>query len=233
MLHTTRAIVLRTIRHGDRSVVLKTYTERNGLRSYLVRSGGRSGVKPALLAPLARIDVVEDERRDRDLHWLRDARLEASAIDTADPHRAAVVLFTQELLLRVLKEEAADTELFACLHTILGRIATDTVPAALPIALLLELTPHLGFHPEPPQRDEANFDLMEGCFIAGDAPGGFTLRPPLSTALASVLADDAALQHMPGSVRRDLLDHLLLYFRLHVPGFTDLRSVVMLRQVMA
>lgn len=37
MLHTTRAFVIKAIKHGDRSVVLKAYAELLGMRSYMVR----------------------------------------------------------------------------------------------------------------------------------------------------------------------------------------------------
>ena len=58
MLQTTRAIVLRTIRHGDRGVVLKAFTEASGLRGYMVRTGGKGPSRMAALQPLARVELV-------------------------------------------------------------------------------------------------------------------------------------------------------------------------------
>ena len=36
---------------------------------------------------------------------------------------------------------------------------------------------------------------------------------------------------MPASERRDLLDHLLLYYRMHLEGLGELRSPAVLHQV--
>ena len=232
MLHTTRAVVLRTIRHGDRTTVLKAHTERSGTRSYLIRVGGRSGVKPALVSPLTRVELVEDERPERDLHHVRELRMEAPAPSADDPRTGALLLFTQDILLRCLKEEVADPALFAFIHDHLGELAASGGGPMTPIRFLIDLSRHLGFHPSPPGRHDENFDLMEGCFVHGEAPSGYTLRPPLSAALASCLEDPTGDPALPPGTRRGLLDHLLLYYRLHVPGFGELRSVDVLREVL-
>lgn len=231
MLHTTRAIVLRTIRHGDRTTVLKAYTERSGLRSYMVRAGGRNGMKAALLSPLARLELVEQERTAHDLHHVRDARIEAPMANPGDPTRSAVLLFTQDILLRTLKEESHDITLFQFVHDHIGRTAEAAPDPYAVVNFLLDLSRHLGFQPSAPETSEVNFDLLEGCFVPGEAPSGHTLRPPLSTGLAALIAEQP-----PGltpAQRSDLLDHLLLYFRLHVEGFGELRSLEVLRQLLA
>lgn len=231
MLHTTRAIVLRTIRHGDRTTVLKAFTERAGLRSYLVRVGGRSGLKHALLAPLARLELVVQERPERDLHRVHEARVEAPLENPGDPVRSSVLLFTQDILLRTLKEESHDLALFQFVHDHIGRTAEAAPEPYAVHRFLLNLSRHLGFQPSPAEETKGNFDLLEGCFLAGDAPRGHTLRPPLSTGLAALISGQP-----PGLTpkqRSELLDHLLLYFRLHVEGFGELRSLEVLRQSLA
>jgi DNA repair protein RecO (recombination protein O) len=232
MLRTTRAIVLRTVRHGERTAVLTAYTEHGGTRSYLVRVGGRSGTRSALVEPLARVEVVEHERAGRELHHLRELRIEAPGPGPLDVTTAGMLLFTQEILLRTLKGEVGDPDLFAFVHEHIGSLVRDGAGPMTAIHFLLDLSQHLGFQPSPPGEGEINFDLMEGCFVHGEALGGHTLRPPVSTALAHALLRQG--QEVPGSaVRSVLLDHLLLYYRMHVAGFGELRSLDILRQVLA
>lgn len=236
MLFTTEAIVLRTIPYGDPSVILKAWTKRSGLRSYLVRTGGKRGTARAALQALNRLELVVDEKPDRDLHHVREIRvLRPYTRLHSDPLRAAVALFVQEVLYKVLREEAADESLDAFLYEALE--ALDTVPelSHFPVVFLLQLSGHMGFFPEAPGPGEERFDLREGHFIQGHGEHAHTLGPPLSLALASLLPLD--LQHMgqaniPASQRRALLDHLLLYFRMHLEGLGELRSPAVLHQVL-
>ncbi|MFN6117439.1 MAG: DNA repair protein RecO [Flavobacteriales bacterium] len=236
MLVTTRAIVLKTIRHGDRTVVLKAWTERSGLRSCMLRTGGKRGVSNAALQPLNRIELVLDEHPERELHPVRELRVERPYTRISlEPVRATLALFVQEVLYRVLREEAADEEMQQFLDEALE--AMDSAPDVrhFPLVFLVRLAGHLGFMPEPPTPGEDRFDLREGHFTSGSAQHGHTLGPPLSLALAQVLGADFAEMHrltVPAAQRRELLDHLLLYFRMHRDGLGELRSPAVLHQVL-
>lgn len=235
MLHTTRAIVLRTIRHADRSTILQVYTEAFGLRSCFVRISRRRGLQGSLFQPLNRLELVMEERTGREVNDLREARIEAPLSGQGDPMRSAIWLFLQEILLRVLKEESADRGLFTHLHGAIGAIDRARDLTHIPIVFLIQLSRPLGFFPSGPGGGEENFDLLEGHFIQGEAPSGHTLRPPLSRLLASALGaglDDPPPPAMKPVDRRELFDHLLLYYRMHVEGFGDLRSPGVLRQVL-
>lgn len=236
MLVTTRAIVLKTIRHGDRTVVLKAWTQRSGLRSLVLRTGGKRGVSNAALQPLNRLEVVMDEHPERDLHTVRELRVERPYTQVSlDPVRATLALFVQEVLYRVLREEAADEDMQAFLDEVLEAMDTAVDVRHFPLVFLVMLAEQLGFRPEPPQPGEDRFDLREGYFLAGAAPHGHTLGPPLSLALAQLLEHDLhtmAQLTIPAPQRRELLDHLLLYFRMHREGLGELRSPAVLHQVL-
>jgi DNA repair protein RecO (recombination protein O) len=236
MLFTTEAIVLRTIQHGDSTLILKAWTERSGLRSYLVRSGSRRGAAKAALQALNRLELVVDEKPERDLHSVRELRVSRpySRLHT-DPIRAAVALFVQEVLYKVLREEAADDGLNTFLNEMLEALDTETDISHFPLVFLLQLSGHLGFFPEAPGPGEDRFDLREGHFIRGNGEHAHTLGPPLSLALADLLEVD--LKNMqqasvPASQRRVLLDHILLYYRMHLEGLGELRSPAVLHQVL-
>jgi len=236
MLFTTEAIVLRTIQHGDSTLILKAWTERSGLRSYLVRSGSKRGAARAALQPLNRLELVVDEKPERDLHNVRELRVSRPYSRLhSDPLRAAVALFVQEVLYKVLREESADDGLNSFLNESLE--ALDTVPdlSHFPLVFLLQLSGHLGFFPEAPGPGEDRFDLQEGHFIQGHGEHAHTLGPPLSLALAALLTVDLKHLHhanVPASQRRALLDHVLLYFRMHLEGMGELRSPAVLHQVL-
>ncbi len=236
MLITTRAIVLRTVRHGDRGVVLKLYTEHHGVRGYAVRMGGKSGIPAGLLEPLQRLVVVAHERGDRELHHLKEVRPDKPYLRIGgDPIKGGVVLFVQEVLLRTVREESADPAMFQFIHDALSVLDEETDLGHYPIGFLCGLCRQHGFAPELPEGPAGWFDMMDGQFIdnepahphafSGDLVPLFTqlLETPLSS-VGSVSASAAQ--------RRALLAKLLHYFRLHVDGFGELRSPAVLQAVL-
>lgn len=236
MLHTTRAVVLRTFRHGDRTVVLKALTEAFGLRSYMVRSGGKGGAAAAALQPLSRLELVVSEHPERDMHTIRELRVERpyGALHT-DPVRGTLALFVQEVLYRTLREESADAGLYAYVDELLEAMDTAADIRCFPLVFLLGLSAQLGFYPEGPAPGEDRFDLKEGHFTRDHVAHGHTLGPPLSGHLADLLKVDLgsmAQLEIPAAHRRELLDHLLLYYRLHVATSGELRSPAVLHQVL-
>jgi DNA repair protein RecO (recombination protein O) len=150
MLHTTRAIVLRTIRHGERAVILKAYTEQLGLRSCIVHVSRRRGLGPAMLQPLNRLELVLDERSGLELATVREARIETPFDVQGDPVRSALLLFVQEVLSRTLREESGDRRLYDFLSSVIEVIGRGKDPAHFPLLFLLHFTEHLGFHPSSP-----------------------------------------------------------------------------------
>lgn len=236
MLVTTRAIVLRVIRHGDSSAVLKLYTEHHGLRGYAVRIGGRSGIAPALVAPLQRLVVIAQERGDRELHHLREVRPDKPFMNVdGDALRGSVLLFLQEVLIRVLHEESSDPELFAFLYQALDVLDGAQDLGHYPIAFLVGLSQHLGFAPEQPEEGALWFDMLEGTFVALEPQHPHAFTGPLVRLFAQLLLGDLSRAHsmaVGASDRRALLDKLLHFYRLHVAGFGELRSPAVLHTVL-
>ncbi|HRF79545.1 MAG TPA: recombination protein O N-terminal domain-containing protein [Flavobacteriales bacterium] len=236
MLHTTRAVVLKTIRHGDSTVVLKAYTEALGLRSYLVRMGKKGGVSQAALQPLNRIELVAQGAPEKDLLAVRELRVDRPYLQVPfDAVRGTLALFVQEVLYRTLRGESADAELFAFLEEVLH--AMDTAPDVrnFPLVFLVRYSEQLGIMPSPPKAGADHFDPAEGEFVLGAERFGRTMGPPLSHHLAELLPvgfADMDRHLIPGAHRRELLDHLLLYYRMHVDGLSELRSPAVLHQVL-
>jgi len=236
MLQTTKGIVLKTIRHGDRTVVLKAYTEEFGLRSYMVRAGGKGGIAQAFLQPLNRLELVVNEQTERDIHTIREVRVDKPYTNVPfDPVRGTLALFVQEVLYKVLRGEAADPGMYGFVQDALEAMDTTADIRNYPLVFLLRLSGELGFSPALPTDGEDRFDLREGEFTQGVVPHGHTLGPPLSTHLIALLSTDFRTVDgpaIPAALRRELLDHLLLYFRMHIEGLGELRSPAVLHQVL-
>jgi DNA repair protein RecO (recombination protein O) len=238
MLQTTSAVVLRTVRHTDKSLVLRAYTERSGLRSYMVRTVAKGGDKLAALQPLSRIELVVPEAGEQEMPTVRELRIERPYTRVvAEPVRGVLLLFAQEVFNRTLREESADDRLYAFVQEALEEIDRGTDIAHQPVRLLVGLARHLGFSPEAPSQGEDRFDLREGCFFRGQPPHEFCMDPLVSSLFATLVAAEAGVDAPPQpgaslAVRRRLLEDLLLYYRFHVDGFGQLRSLDVLRSVL-
>lgn len=233
MFVSTRAIVLRSVRHKDRGAVVTLYTEHHGLRSYAARIGGKGGHPPALFGPLQRLVVVASERGDRDIHQLREVRADKPFTNVGlDPVRGSVALFIQEVLLRTLRAESADAGLFTFVMDALEELDGGHRTQHLPVSFLLGLCDQLGFAPTMDGAGPATwFDMEEGAFTATEPahPHAFGGAPALL--LGDLLSGLHDSKH--AHARKDLLDQLLLYYRLHVAGFGELRSPSVLKAVLA
>lgn len=239
MLHTTRAVVLRTVKHADKSTVLRAYTEDFGLRSYMVRTGSKDTSRMAALQPLSRVELVVPEAGEHDLRTVRDLRVDRPYTRVQfEPVRGVLMLFAQEVFNRTLREESPDAGLYAFVQEALESMDTGPDISHQPLQLLVGLSRQLGFFPGEPGEDEHRFDLREGCFFRGDPPHGFCMEPAETVLFAELMDRACSAEGMtpplkaPGETRRRLLEDLLTFYRLHVEGFGELRSLEVLRSVL-
>lgn len=239
MLLTTRAVVLRTVKHTDGRVVLRAYTERLGSRSCLVRTSSKQGARSAALQPLARVELVLPESGDHGLRTAQDLRVERPYVRTPhDPLRGVLLLFAQEVFNKTLYEETPDEDLFSFVQDTLEAIDTGDDLAHQPLRLLVGLMEHQGILPEPPLSVETRFDLRDGIFFQGPSPHGFCMEPDPASLFARLIEQVGTNAPVPrdlrspADTRRRLLDDLLVYFRLHVEGFGELRSPGVLRTLL-
>lgn len=236
---STRAVVLRTVKYSDKSVVLRAYTERFGLRAYIVRTGGKGTSRQAALQPLSRVELVAPEAGEHSMRTVRDLRIDRPYTRVQqEPRRGVLLLFAQEVLDRTLREEAADPQLYGFVQETLESLDTHPDTAHQPLRMLVGLAKRLGFFPGLPEEGEDRFDLREGYFFQGEAPHEFCMEPASAALFARLIMQEEGMVPEGGAhgssaaVRRSTMDDLLLYFRLHVEGFGELRSLDVLRTVL-
>jgi DNA repair protein RecO (recombination protein O) len=107
--------------------------------------------------------------------------------------------------------------------------------ANFPLFFTLELTRYLGFYPQNNYEAGFCFDMMEGLF-AHDYP----LHPyyydvedaQLLSRLLNVGIDEACSLPLHISQRRELLDGLIVFMRLHAPVMKDFHSHEVLKIVL-
>ena len=237
---TIQGIVLQSIRYGDTSLIVKVFTRNFGLRSYMVKGAfnHNSKSRAALFQNLHLINYVEAGKPNKsNLGYLKDVQL--STIYQSIPFvmtKGAISMYIDELLSKTITEQEQNEPLYdfivKSLHW-LDLVEKDY--ANFPLFFTLELTRHLGFYPKDNLTTGACFDMMEGSF-AHDYPLHpyyFDAEPALLLSrLLNVGIDEACHLPLRVSQRRELLDGLIVFMRLHAPVMKDFHSHEILKTVL-
>ena len=237
---TIQGIVLQSIRYGDTSLIVKVFTRSLGLRSYIVKGAFNRNSKnrAALFQNLHLINYVEAGKPNKgSLGYLKDVQL--TTVYQSIPfvmNKSAILMYVSELLSKTLTEQEQNEPLYDFIaRSLLWLDLVEQDYANFPLFFTLELTRHLGFYPKTNHENGYCFDMMEGSF-AYDLP----VHPyyfeaenaRLLSQLLNVSIDEACRLPLRVSQRRELLDGLMVFMRLHAPVMNDFHSHEVLKTVL-
>ncbi len=238
MLEHHKGILLHHFPYSESSAIVKILTEAYGIRSYIIRGiHSKKGKKTSLLQPLSLIRFSSRPRQGKRLHTLREPEWD-SPFHTIpyDIRKTTMALFMGEFLYRSLQEEDPDPELFTFIRNAVQVLDLEEAPPDLHILFVARLTLFFGI---APSLDEEGtwFDLHEGRFLSYRPSHELFLDPTAAGYLQELLKRDLGLpekdqtQLPPAAVRKEVLDKMVQYFRLHLEGMGDLRSHKVLSEV--
>lgn len=237
---TIQGIVLQSIRYGDTSLIVKVFTRNLGLRSYMVKGAfnRNSKSRAALFQNLHLINYVEASRPNKgSLGYLKDVQL--TTVYQSIPfvmNKSAILMYISELLSKTIIEQEQNEVMFDFIvRSLLWLDLVEQDYANFPLFFTLELTRHLGFYPKANHETGYCFDMMEGSF-AHDLP----VHPyyfdnenaQLLAQMLNVSIDEACRMPLRVSQRRELLDGLIMFMRLHAPVMNDFHSHEVLKTVL-
>lgn len=237
MLITTKAIVLSSLKYGETSLIVKAFTEVDGLKSYVlkgVRSRKKGMLKASCFLPLMLLEVVATHKNKDSLDVLHEAKIFTPyrTLHT-DIVKTSLVLFLAEMLSQSLREQEQDQGLFSYLEYALQWLDGHETVSNFHLLFLLKLSRYLGFYPNTVCHQAQYFDLQEGDFctvptlnplLEGEVLQHFIALLGMSFATLSTL-------HISKKHRQELLKKLVLYFELHVHGFRPPKSLAVLNAV--
>ena len=233
-------IVLQSVRYGDTSLIVRVFTRNFGLKSYMVKGvfNRTSKSRAALFQNLNLIQYVEAGKPNKStLGYLKDVQL--STIYQSIPfvmNKSAILMYVSELLTKTITEQEQNAALYDFIFRSLQWLdLVERDYANFPLFFTLELTRHLGFYPKTNHETGFCFDMMEGSF-AHDYP----IHPyyfdaetaALLTRFLNLGIDEACRLPFRASQRRELLDGLIVFMRLHAPVMKDFRSHEVLKTVL-
>ena len=238
MLTSSTGIVLRVVRHTDAARICEVLTREAGCISFIVRvaSSKRGAAMRSALQPLGRIEAEWDHRAGRDLASPRNLRPIPYTTIPFEPSKAAMALFLADFLHFAVRSEPPQQALFDYVWQSLEWFDTSEHGYAnFHVAFLLRLSRFLGFCPTIETfQPGAFFDMQNSEFTMSHPAHPYFLPPAEAALLPDLLRMDFATMHlfrMTGRQRSELLRFAIDYYRLHVPGFPELKSLSVLSEV--
>lgn len=243
MEEKARGIVLKTVKYGDSSIIADIFTDIHGSVSFLVRipKSRKSALRNVLFSPLSLLELDFDYRENRKLQNIQDVHvMEPYSSLPYHPVKATIALFLAEFLYYSLREEHANPMLFDYIqNSLMWLDASECGFANYPITFLIRLTRFLGFWPDLPEDGRSRgmlFDLQNAEMTTNLPPHGAFLQPEEAVYVSRLLRMDYANMHLYSFTRIQrarVMQVLNDYYRLHVPGFPELKSMAILREVLS
>lgn len=237
MLHTTQGIVLHNIRYADKKIISKIYTKDFGLISANINvgSGPKAKIKSGVIQPLTQIEFVLSLKENKDIQQISEIKCLFVYTDLQSNFgKLCIAQFLNEILYKSIKEQIPNDDLFDLIcHTYQWLDKAEEAYIDTHIYFLFELTKHLGFYPINNRNNTlAYFDTLEGKFFSTTKsfPLGFDYWQ--SELFANLFSHSLSNQKKISRTERlALLDCLLHYYKMQIPGFMELKSYPVLQEM--
>ena len=230
MLHKTNGIVLRSIKYGDSSLITTIFTAIFGVQTYIVqgvRSTKANQNKGGFFQPGMLLDLVVYQQPQKNMQRIREFR--AAYIYTGlqeDVVKNSISMFSVELLLRLLPEQAPQPMLFDLAYEYF--IALDKMSlhqvANFPLFFIIQCSKVLGY-----ELNDAGSTLQFNSSMPfiNDEDTSFL-------GLLLEANDYAVLEQIKinADIRLRLIDWYVLYLQQHTQHMGNLKSLSVLRAIL-
>ncbi len=234
---TTKAIVLSALKYGDTSLIVKCYTEDEGIKSYMIRGvlkPKKKGIKVAYFQPLTQLKIVAKHNSKNTLNSIKEVQvIHPYKTIHADIVKQSVVFFLSEVLANSIQEEEENKNLYSYLETAFAWLDVHDKIANFHLLFLLNLTGYLGFYPDTSQSSKLGFNLLEGVF-SDDIQDKNVIHHNNFHQFKKLLGINFdAIEHVSYSKdeRQLVLQTIIAYFKLHLGNFRTPKSLQVLETV--
>jgi len=239
MLEKTRGIVLHQIKYSDSGIIVHLYTKKFGRQSLLIKGmrNKKAGKHNILFQPMFILDLVMYHKASREMQTLKEFSVSFAPNDIqSNIKKSCIAIFLSEVLTSVLKEESPHEDLFDYIEkSIIYFDWCNEGYANFHIAFLAGLSSFLGIEPgSRGNSDDAFFDMTNGVFVPVPPVHGNYSNVEISNILAEFFIashDTISNIALTGTQRNEVLETLLRYFSLHLPGLKKINSLDVLKVV--
>ena len=237
MLITTKGIVFSALKYGEADLIVKCFTEKSGLKTYLLRGvlkSKKGKFKASLFQPLTQLEIVANHKDKGTLEYMREAKLllPYQSLHT-NISKSTAVMFIAEVLRNAVKEEEANVSLYHFLESTLGWFDSHEKAANFHLLFLVKLTKYLGFYPDDRGEEAQVFNLLDGTFQKLETNDACISdeNVPLLRQLLGTDFDALPAVKLNQTARSGFLLMLLKYYEIHLQSFQKPKSLSVLTEI--
>ena len=235
MLVKTKAIVLSAIRYQEKSLIVKCFTQTDGLKSYFVPSvfsSRKSNQKIAYFQPLTLLEIEANHKNKGTLEHFKEIKISKPYYTiSGDVFKSTIFIFLSEVLHHSINEEEKNEALFEFLESAFIWLDNHEEVANFHLILLLEVTKFFGFYPDDSDLYLPYFDILEGNFTSFYGLNTVSENETIMFKKLLQLKFDSNQKIFTSAERQSLLRILLEYYSTHLQGFKKPKSLEVLREV--
>jgi|TARA_B110000908_G_scaffold105034_1_gene123721 DNA repair protein RecO (recombination protein O) len=239
MLISSPAIILSKVRYQDNDLIVKCLTRDLGVVSYMIKNismSKKSKNKFAFFQLLNILDLETNYNSNRSIQYIKDLKVKYNFTSLhTNIYKSSVVMFLSEILSNIIHVETKDMELFDFIEKSLIWYDKSEDSSTFYLIFLMKITHYLGFYPDCTNMNYNYFNLEEGLFESSKN-SQYVIEGSSLVLFKTILGikfDSNKLPFIDKTNKKDILKNILTYFKLHVDGFKDLKSLKVLNQIFA
>jgi len=237
MLSKTQGIILHSFKYSENSLITSIYTRNHGRISCLIQGvhSKKSKFKSAFFQPLTIVEIELQFQQNKELQSLKDISISQPLHSLhSNPYKNAIVLFLGEMLYRSLRDGENGEQLFNYVSHSIELLETLTDDFSnFHLVFTAHLTKYLGFFPENLYSEMTPFfNAKTASFEFGRSV--HSLERDTSKLLSDILVTDFSNIGKLGlnqHYRSILLDTIVDFYILHLPGIKEIKSLDVLKAV--
>lgn len=215
------------------------YTKKFGRQSFLIQGmrNRKAGKHNILFQPMFILDLVMYYKTSREMQNLKEFSVSFAPYNIhSNVKKSCVAIFICEILTSSLREESPNEELFEYIEKAIAYLDNSHKGYTnFHIAFLSGLTSFLGFGPgQQTDTNDVFFDMLNGKFVTIPPVHGLYANQNISNILATFFIssfDAISNINLTGVQRNEVLEILVKYYSLHLPGLKKIKSLEVLKEV--
>lgn len=218
MIKKTRGIVFSYLKYRDSSIIVRCFTEEDGLQSLIVNNirSAKSKRSIGIYQPFNLIELVIYWKESQTIHRVSDAKIAVPLHSLhSNIHKTTIALFLAEFLQKVLAHEQTENHpLFNYIFDSIQHLESqENYVENFHVQFLLKLTPYLGF----------GFDSIEFLNMLDHKDEENAIR---------LLNEDFGYElELSSDTRSRMLKIILQFYRTHIDSLSEIKSLKVLQQI--
>jgi DNA repair protein RecO (recombination protein O) len=229
----TKAIVISALKYQEKSLIVKCFTQSDGLKSYFVAnafSSRKNQQRIGYFQPLTILEIEATHKNKGTLEYFKEIRMEYPYVSIYnDIVKSSIVLFLSEVLHHSIQEEEKNEGFYTYLESALHWLDEHDEAVNFHLILLLGMTRFFGFYPDVSKMEAPFFEITEGVFTTYHGVSCLSENDLFKELIE--LRFDSESKFFVAAERQILLKIMMDYYAVHLDGFRRPKSLEVLGEV--